>query len=144
MRPWIKVALALLVIGAFFAMFFVMQELKRIDDVAQGRHNIAVAAMLQTACLAYLTEYNRLPPSYDNKELTAALLGDNSRHLVFISLAPNQVNSDKEIIDRWGTALRINFLGNNGVQVISAGPDRLFNTPDDIVVNSPDMQTAPH
>ncbi len=140
MRPIIKLALAFLVLGLLFFMYLVTQAMNSIDATANHHHDSAMASMIETACLSYLTEYNRLPPSYDNQKLTAALLGDNSRHIAFISLSKDQLDSDNEMVDRWGTPLRINFQGATGVQVISAGPDRLFNTADDIVVNSPDIQ----
>jgi hypothetical protein len=140
MRPVIKVALAFLVLCLLLLSYLVVEGLKRIDvaaKVARIQHDVALATMIRDACLQYITEYNHLPPFVDNKQLTSALLGNNPRHIAFLSLAPKEVNSDGEVVDRWGTPLRIIFEGASGIQVISAGPDKVFNTMDDIVSNSP-------
>jgi hypothetical protein len=93
--------------------------------------------MVETACLSYLTEYDQLPPSSDNQKLTSALLGDNPRKIVFISLSKRQLNADHEMVDGWGTPIKITFYSLPGnvsprVLVQSAGPDKIFGTADDI------------
>jgi len=141
MRPSIKIALAFLVL---FLVFFAYVTIKGLNAVgvaarsAKAHHDMAMATMMRDACLNYMVEYNRLPPDADNQKLTTALLGDNSRHIAFLSLRKNQLNADGEVVDRWGTPLRITFKGASGIQVSSAGPDRVFNTPDDIVSSSPE------
>jgi len=137
MRPAIKVALALLVLFLVFFAYVVVQSLNAVDAAANSRRDLALAAKVETACLAYMTEYNRLPPSSDNQKLAAALLGANARLITFVAFSKRELNTNQEIVDRWGTPLQITFQGASTIQVISAGPDKTFGTPDDIVSNNP-------
>jgi hypothetical protein len=135
MRPATKVALALLILFLVFLGYAVVQGLNTLATVSHHEQNMA--PLIETACLSYMTEYGRLPPDADNQKLTAALMGDNSRQIAFISLSKNQLNAKNEMVDRWGTPLRIAFLGSTTIQVTSAGPDKIFGTADDIVSNNP-------
>jgi hypothetical protein len=141
MRPSLKAAMILLVLGFSLFAWFLQDQLKRIEPVtraAKGEHEIELASAVRDACLAYATVFNRLPPDSENSKLTAALLGQNSRGIAFLSLPAREINDNNEIIDHWGTPLKIVFQGASGIQVISAGPDKVFGTPDDIISNSPD------
>jgi hypothetical protein len=84
------------------------------------------------ACQNYVTKYGTLPPSSENYRLTKILCGDNPRGITFINLMPSKLNPNGEMIDPWGTPFRITFDPNFKVHVISAGPDKIFGTPDDI------------
>jgi len=95
---------------------------------------------IRHACLNYAMEYNRLPPDSDNKRLTAALIGDNARHIQFLWLTKTELNANNEMIDNWGTPLKVTFQGASGIQITSAGPDKIFGTADDVVSNSPNKQ----
>ena len=144
MRPITKVALAFLVLFLVFFCYVIVQGLNQFDTAARAaksQHDVALASLIRDACLSYITEYGRLPPDADNQKLTAALLGDNSRHIAFLSLRKSQLNDNNEVVDRWGTPLKITFQGNTGIQITSAGPDQAFGTPDDIVFNNPDTET---
>ena len=132
MRPMFKVMMGVLVLILLLFSYSMTQSLKSIGGAA---HSLREARMLptlvQNACFSYLMEYNQFPPP-DNQRLAAALLGENSRRVVFITLPKGALNTKGEIVDRWGTPLKITIKGNSEVQVISAGPDREFGTADDI------------
>jgi len=143
MRPALKLTLALLALILLALVYFVNREFSTLDKAVAAKkiqHEAEFARTIRNACLAYAMEYDRLPPDSDNKRLTAALTGDNARHVVFLSLSKNQLNANGEMIDRWGTPLKITFQGTSGIQVTSAGSDKVFGTADDIVSNSPDKQ----
>jgi hypothetical protein len=138
MRPALKLTLALLLIVLLAFAYFTERELNIIDKALAGKtiqHEAEFVAMIRNACLSYSTEYNRLPPDSDNKRLTAALTGENARHISFLWLSQSQLNSNNEMIDHWGTPLKIIFQGTSGIQITSAGPDKIFGTADDIVTN---------
>jgi type II secretory pathway pseudopilin PulG len=90
------------------------------------------ANQIYTACLAYKTEYGTLPENSENYRLIKILCGDNPRKIEFLSLIPRDVNPNGEMIDQWGTPFRITFDSDAKIHVVSAGPDKIFGTPDDI------------
>ena len=139
MRPILKLTMALLALALLALGYFANKELDTFDKAVAAKkiqHEAEFARTIRDACLSYAVEYNRLPPDSNNQRLTAALTGDNTRHVAFLSLSKNQLNANGEMIDRWGTPLKINFQGTSGIQVASAGPDKVFGTFDDIVSNS--------
>jgi len=87
---------------------------------------------IQTAILAYQTEYGIPPEAASNFRLVKVLTGDNPRKIEFLSLKPSQLNPDGEIIDPWGTPFQIRAGADGKVHMKSAGPDKTFGTGDDI------------
>ncbi len=80
----------------------------------------------------YAKEYGMLPPASENYRLFAFLSGDNPRKIEFVSLKKSQMNANREMIDPWGTPFRITFVSDSEIHVVSAGPDKIFGTSDDI------------
>ena len=89
-------------------------------------------AQIYTACQAFRTEYGGLPESPENCRLKKILGGDNPRGIEFLFTRPTDLNPNGEMIDPWGTPFRITFDPDSKVHVISAGPDKIFGTADDI------------
>ncbi len=87
---------------------------------------------LSTACRAYLVEYGNYPSSFENKTLTEILIGNNPRKIVFMEFRPKDLNQNNEIIDGWGTPIRIMIQPDQTLSFLSAGKDKTFNTSDDI------------
>ena len=138
-----KVMMGVLVLMLLLFSYSMMQSLKSIGSTAHSlREARLFPTLVQNACFTYLMEYNRFPP-LENKRLAAALLGENSRKMVFITLPKKGLNAEGEIVDRWGTPLKITFKANTDVQVISAGPDREFGTADDIFSKKAGDPTPP-
>ena len=69
-----------------------------------------------------------------NHEITAALAGQNSLHLAFISSKHKAINARGELCDRWGTPFFFHQLSAGRMQIISAGPDRERGTADDVKI----------
>ena len=90
------------------------------------------ASQIYTACQAYKTEYGTLPESSENYRLIKILCGDNPRKIEFLTLKPSDLSPNGEMIDPWKTPFRIIFDPDSKIHVISAGPDKIFGTPDDI------------
>jgi hypothetical protein len=87
---------------------------------------------------AALQQYKERIGSYpvgNNAEVAAALLGKNPKNLIILVGRKKDLNSKGEILDPWGTPLRIYFSGE-GVLVRSAGPNKRFD--DSTVLNSDD------
>jgi type II secretory pathway pseudopilin PulG len=89
-------------------------------------------SQIYTACQNYQIEYGTLPETSENYRLKKILCGDNPRKIEFLSLKTGQINPNGEIIDPWGTPFRITFDSDSKVHVISADPDKIFGTADDI------------
>ena len=84
-----------------------------------------------------LQQYKERIGSYpvgNNAEIAKALLGGNSKNLIILVGRKSDLNSKGEIVDPWGTPLRIYFAGE-GILVRSAGPNKRF---DDSTVLNPD------
>ena len=73
-------------------------------------------------------------PVGENREITAALTGDNPLKYRFIRHDHPAVNAQGELCDRWGTPFRFHQISGDDMQIRSAGPDRRFGTADDAVL----------
>lgn len=73
-------------------------------------------------------------PVGNNPEITAELMGNNPKHLNFIT--PDSgllVNEQGEMLDAWGTPLFFHQLSGHETEIHSAGPDKVMWTIDDLV-----------
>ena len=73
-------------------------------------------------------------PTGGNRELVAALAGENPHRIRFIDPASPFINADGELLDRWQVPLFFHFVEANDVGVRSAGPDRVPWTADDVLM----------
>ena len=73
-------------------------------------------------------------PTGSNRELVAALAGENSHRIRFIDPASPFINADGELLDRWQVPLFFHFVEADDVGVRSAGPDRVLWTADDVIM----------
>ena len=71
--------------------------------------------------------------SGENIEITNALLGDNPKKVAFISAENSRINSEGELVDRFGVPYDFHFISSKNLIIRSAGPDQTFYTDDDIV-----------
>jgi hypothetical protein len=74
-------------------------------------------------------------PVGTNPEITAALMGDNPRHINFIT--PDSgliVNDNGEMLDAWGTPLFFHQISGHETEIRSAGMDKKMWTFDDLVL----------
>lgn len=65
-------------------------------------------------------------PLGGNAEVVKALKGNNPKNAIIIVGRKNDVNEKGEIVDPWGTPLRI-YFSDNGVLIRSAGKNRRFD-----------------
>ena len=76
-----------------------------------------------------LQKYKEVVGAYpvgSNADVAKALKGNNPKNVIILVGRKNELNEKGEIIDPWGTALRI-YLNDNGVLIRSAGPNRRFD-----------------
>jgi hypothetical protein len=87
---------------------------------------------LQTGIVSYQTEYELPIPGANNADIVKELEGENPRRIAFLNLRSSDKNAKGEILDAWGTPLRVTMTDPQHPLIQSAGPDRKWNTPDDI------------
>jgi len=105
-------------------------------QVAKEAKTRAGISQIQTALLAYQTEYDKFPPGKDNATIIRELMSDSPRQIAFLNLKPADMNAKGEALDAWSTPLRISLTDAQAPVIQSAGPDKKWNTPDDITRQS--------
>src|ERR1041385_4784187 len=80
-------------------------------------------------------------PTGGNLEVSKALQGANSKNVIVlgVSARKNSINEKGEIVDPWGTPLRI-YFSDTGVLIRSAGPNRRFD--DSTVIDRSEEHTS--
>lgn len=82
-----------------------------------------------------LSQYRRFSggnPVGANDEITSALMGGNSKRLAFINPDGAPLDSEGQLLDRWGTPYFFHAISGERMEVISAGPDLRHYTADDV------------
>lgn len=93
----------------------------------------AILESMHRVIHSYNTEFGENPVG-NNAEITAALMGNNPRHLNLIQPDTGlQVNGNGELVDAWGTPFFFHQLSGQDMEIHSAGPDRIMWTSDDLV-----------
>jgi hypothetical protein len=92
---------------------------------------IARIQALTAAYASYVADNGSLPKELNNRDFLRALSGANPRKEIYMQFKPNQTTSGK-LVDGWGNPLRISYLSNSDVSILSAGADKVFGTADDI------------
>ncbi len=64
-------------------------------------------------------------PRGNNAELAKALNGNNNKKVIILAVRKDNLNVKGEIVDPWGTPLKI-YFADNEVLIRSAGPNRRF------------------
>lgn len=75
-------------------------------------------------------QYN--PVAGDNQMIMEALRGNNPGNLVVFPDNHPNLDGSGELLDRWGTPYFFHALSGTEMEIFSAGPDREFNTSDDV------------
>jgi len=74
-------------------------------------------------------------PVGNNREITAALNGQNPRQVVFVNPDDGMhINPHGELVDNWGTPYFFHQLSATEMEIHSAGPDHKMWTSDDLVI----------
>jgi hypothetical protein len=103
------------------------------DHTPESRTRFAMSD-LGYAISIYPDSHKSMPPTSDNRLLAALLEKEpptplEKNHTIDFR---SYLNPNGEIVDGWGTPLRIAFSGFDDFKITSAGPDRVFGTSDDI------------
>jgi len=80
----------------------------------------------------YIADNGSFPKNLDNHLFIEALSGKNPEKAAYMLIKARNLNSKGELIDDWGTPFRISYFSASDVLILSAGPDKIFGTSDDI------------
>lgn len=80
----------------------------------------------------YRLSFQLNPVAGDNQMIMEALLGNNPEKLVVFPSDHPSLDATGQLLDRWGTPYFFHALSGTKMEIFSAGPDREFNTSDDI------------
>lgn len=72
-------------------------------------------------------------PVGTNAEIMKAVMGGNFKRAMLGPPEGQNLNANGELVDRWGTPYFFHQMSATHMEIHSAGPDRAFNTPDDII-----------
>ncbi len=91
---------------------------------------------VKAAVAGYYTEYSLYPTTSDNATLINILTGvtadGNMRRIQFLTIKPSDLNARDEMLDPWGMPIQLSVAADGTIHMRSAGPDKIFGTPDDI------------
>ena len=113
-----------------------LEEPPTAPDLDETRPVLAPAIALEnmrTVFRQYALRFGGNPVG-NNREITAALNGQNPRQVVFLN--PDDglpINPRGELVDNWGTPYFFHQLSGSEMEIHSAGPDRKMWTADDLV-----------
>lgn len=88
------------------------------------------------AISATMTQFKQLHgewPQGGNGDVASALLGRNPGEQALLNWRQNRLNQKGELLDRWGEPYLIR-VDDEKVEILSAGPDRIFWNSDDLNV----------
>lgn len=72
-------------------------------------------------------------PVGTNAEIMKAVMGGNSKRAMLGPPEGQNLNANGELVDRWGTPYFFHQMSATHMEIHSAGPDRIFSSPDDII-----------
>ncbi len=90
---------------------------------------------LLNALQFYQAEYDSYPSGSSSKILQA-LLGNNPKKRVFLSIGARSTNNAGQFVDPWGTPYEIGVESTNLVMIRCAGKNRSFGDKDDMTVGT--------
>jgi hypothetical protein len=101
---------------------------------AQGHAAQRDLEILREMLLSFTTSLKvaNLPPLGDNRDITAALTGNNRKKLVLIPPSHPSLDNKGRLLDRWGTPYHFHARSAESFDLRSAGPDKALFTSDDV------------
>lgn len=87
--------------------------------------------IIQVALQTYRKMYAGNPVG-DNSDIFLALRGDNPNRICYFPISFPGLQDDGTVLDRWGMPWRFHALSGQHMEILSAGPDRLFYSNDDV------------
>jgi hypothetical protein len=111
--------------------------LPEVAEIARRLNNPKSTAIqdietLQQLLETYRRANNGKNPSGLNHEIVNELRGANPKNYAVLPADLTNINSKGELTDRWGTPYFFHCLNEETIEIKSAGPDRKFDSKDDV------------
>ena len=90
--------------------------------------------ILQSVFEEYRRGLRENPVAGLNEEVVEALVGVNLKRIGLIPADHPAINAKGQLTDRWGTPFFFHPMSAKQLEIKSAGPDRKWNTEDDLKV----------
>lgn len=113
----------------------VAEQLDSLND--PEREPVEDIQLLTSAVASYRQIFRENPVAGENREVVEALTGNNPYQMMFIDPSHPAINSSNELMDRWKVPYRFHPVSRDQMEIRSAGVDRQFGTPDDVMVEEP-------
>lgn len=107
-----------------------------IENIERGRSQIANDLIQLKVAVSQYHKMNGEYPSGDNVEVAKALMGQNTKKIVFVDWPKKQLGQSGELLDPWGTVYHVSVTIDGKLDIRSAGKDRVFWNADDEVFKS--------
>jgi|GEM_PF-708958 len=88
-------------------------------------------AVVQSVFTQFRRHYKENPVG-ENYEITAALVGANSKRISYLAADNAAINERGELCDRWGNPYWFHSQSKDVMEIISRGPDGELHTDDDV------------
>jgi len=124
------VAAGIVALGIFSFLFALRGPSFDYDPISPGMDTYMTMGHIDQARKLYEAFEGHIPAG-NSAEIVATLRGQNPRNFDYLQRDGKVVNSDNEVLDHWNTPLDISFVDEQ-LKIVSAGKDRVFETPDDI------------
>jgi len=111
------------------------EDMLIIDDPTSTNEQVMTSLHSLLSTVKYLSQ-GKSYPSGLNVEVTNSLLGLNSRKVGYIPEDSIRLNEYGELIDTFGSPYWFHTSAQGHLKVVSAGPDRLMHTADDVTFPS--------
>ena len=100
------------------------------------------ATIVMNLFTEYRARFRGFPVGEDNPAFVRALTGHNPGRIALLPPDHPAIDGQGQLLDRWGKPFFFHLLDREAVEVRSAGPDREFYTPDDVVKKSPQAEAV--
>lgn len=120
-----KVLLGVLLVALFAAVWYSATSLHRMKVNARAsKFNLDIDNLF-TGLQTYKEHVGTYPVG-SNAEVVKALKGKNPKNVIILVGQKTELNDKGELVDPWGTALRL-YFSDSSVLVRSAGPNKRFD-----------------
>ncbi len=106
--------------------------IKASSELHQGKNPQLDLEIISQIFSHYRFLYKNNPVGVENFEFTAALTGDNPKQVNLIDPNNSALNSNNELVDRWGSPFVFHPLSATEMEIRSLGPDKTLWTQDDL------------
>jgi hypothetical protein len=121
---------------ALIVVWVILANLQRRESSPRTTASATLVKNVAVALKTFQNDYGAFP-SGDYSQICRALFGENPKQQTYFNREARSINASGEIVDEWGTPLRVDFAEHpQAPRIQSAGKNRIFegrgNNSDDL------------